>query len=294
MNAIFPTLPALTLIRERLLLIFPEGIPSRNYYTREIAARTVFVMFYVGAVEGTDVYLRPSQVRRMTDAQAQRGSDQSREEWRVRSLSQRFVDEAGQWYAADTRESIRDETLRDALVRTGAVIIRDDVATTSSLPRYTLSAAFAALFNPSLTGTALEKAIAAWQAKYLSAGGLARIQIVSKGAAHGKTGVMVTYPNGETRKLATGPSSHITKAVIEEFTPRFLTNPAVIFLSESGNKVVDRDDELATSIGLKIPADKYLPDILLVDLAPADPLLIFVEVIATDGQISPTRKEAFL
>jgi uncharacterized protein involved in copper resistance len=37
-----------------------------------------------------------------------------------------------------------------------------------------------------------------------------------------------------------------------------------------------------------------LPDILLVDLAPADPLLIFVEVIATDGQISPTRKEAFL
>lgn len=294
MSGTLPALPSVTLIRERLPLIFPEGIPNRNYYTREIAVRTVFVMFYVGAVEGAGIYLRPSQVRRMTDAQAQKDSEQSRDEWRVLSLSQKFVEGPGQWYAADTRESIRDETLRDALVRTGAVITRDDLPTTSSAPRYAMSVAFAALFTPSLTGTALETAIAGWQAKHLSAGGLARIQIVSKGAAHSKSGVMVTYPNGETRKLATGPSSFITKAVIEEFAPRFLTNPAVIFLSESGNKVVSRDDELATSIGLNIPADKYLPDILLVDLGPAEPLIIFVEVIATDGPISPSRKEAFL
>ena len=84
------------------------------------------------------------------------------------------------------------------------------------------------------------------------------------------------------------------KAVLEEFAPRFLTNPAVILVSESGNEVVSRDDELATSIGLNIPADSYLPDILLVDLGPAEPLEIFVEVVATDGPISPTRKEAFL
>lgn len=287
-------LPPLDLIRQRLPRVFPEGIPHRNYYIREMAAKTLFVMFYVGAIRGSGVYLRPDQVRRMTDKQARKTGEKSRSDWRELSLSKLLSESPAQWYAVNTREPIRDETLRDAFMRTGAVIARDDLATTSSAPRYALDASFAALFSPSLTGAALEKTIGEWQAIHLSAGGLARIQIVSKGAAIGKTGLLVTFPNGETRKLTTGPSSFITKAVIEEFAARFLTDPAVIFLSESGNKVVSRDDELATSIGLNIPADRYLPDILLVDLAPADPLLIFVEVVATDGPISPARKEAFL
>ena len=89
-----------------------------------------------------------------------------------------------------------------------------------------------------------------------------------------------------------GPSSEITKAVVEVFAPTFLTDPAVVFLSESGNKVVARDDELARSIGLTIQADKNLPDTILVDLGPTHPLLVFVEVVATDGPISQRRKEA--
>ena len=47
----------------------------------------------------------------------------------------------------------------------------------------------------------------------------------------------------------------------------------MIFLSESGNKVVSRDDELARRIGLDIQADKDLPDIILADLGPIHPLL---------------------
>ena len=86
----------------------------------------------------------------------------------------------------------------------------------------------------------------------------------------------------------------IAKAVVETFCARFLENPGVIFLSESGNKVVRRDEELARAIGLKIPADRYLPDILLVDLGSKTPLLIFVEVVATDGPINAHRKTAFL
>ena len=287
-------LPSLALIRERLPLIFKEGTPHRNYYIREIAVRTTFVLFYIGAVESSDIYLRPDQVRRMTDEQAKLQSNKARFDWRQLSISRKFIESPAQWYAVNTRESIRDETLRDAFIRTGAVIVKPGVPTTSSAPRYAMSVAFAALFYPALTGAALEQAIIGWQAKHLSAGGLARIQIVSKGAAITKDGLMVTYPNGETRKLAAGPSSFITKAVIEEFANRFLTNPAVIFLSESGNKVVSRDDELSKSLGLQIPADRYLPDILLVDLGPSEPLLIFIEVVYTDGPISPTRKQAFL
>ena len=47
------------------------------------------------------------------------------------------------------------------------------------------------------------------------------------------------------------------------FAKRFLIEPAVLWLSESGNKVVLRDDKIANAIGIKIEADKNLPDRIL-------------------------------
>src|SRR3546814_18346617 len=86
-----------------------------------------------------------------------------------------------------------------------------------------------------------------------------------------KGGVMFAFPSGETRRMEAGPSSVICKAVVEEFAPRFLEVPGVIWLSESGNKVVARDDSLASSIGLKIEPDRHLPDMILVDLGLKEP-----------------------
>ena len=65
--------------------------------------------------------------------------------------------------------------------------------------------------------------------------------------------------------MAAGPSSIISKAVIEEFAPRFLLEPVVLFLSESREKVIARDEKLASKLKLKISADKTLPDLILVD-----------------------------
>ena len=197
-----------------------------------------------------------------------------------------------QWYADTSREPIRDETLREALVVVGAAIERPDIPTTSSKPRYALQPAFAALFDPTLTGNDLAKAIEIWQAASLNKGALARIALLRRGAAAGGTHVTVTFPNGETRRMKPGPSSIITKAVVEVFAPTFLNKPAVLFLSESGNKVVSRDEELAQAIGLSIQADKNLPDTVLVDLGPEHPRLVFVEVVASDGPISPRRMQA--
>jgi hypothetical protein len=384
MNASLPLLLPVAEIQKRLLEIFPEGMPNRGYCTREIAAKTIFTMLYVGAVEYRGVHLRPNQVTRMTDRQSAKTSEAAWLAWRQSSLAKETGNIPGRWYAVDTREPIRDETLRDGLVPTGAVIVKPNLPTTSSVPRYALAAGFAELLDPNLSPEALAQAIAAWQVGKLSASALARVEFMRRGVvateygvmvtfANGKNetlrdglvptgavivkpnlpttssvpryalaagfaelldpnlspealaqaiaawqvgklsasalarvefmrrgvvateyGVMVTFANGETRKLAAGPSSIITKAVVEEFSKRFLANPGVIFLSESGNKVVERDDRLAQAVGLTIPADRYLPDILLVDLGPQHPLLVFVEVVATDGPITASRKQAFL
>ncbi|SEN70180.1 BsuBI/PstI restriction endonuclease C-terminus [Sphingomonas gellani] len=279
-------------VHARLQVIFPDGSPNRAYLTRMLAASTVFVALYIDAIEGNGTYLGPKHVYRMTNEQAAQIDDASRAAYSAGVLRTGTQIEGRRWYQDNTREPIRDETLREGLVAIGAVTERTDLATTSSKPRYALKASFAALFDPALTGEALQARITAWQAEALNKGALARLAIVRRGAGVSTDQVLVTFPNGETRRMKPGPSSEITRAVMEVFAPTFLTDPAVVFLSESGNKVVARDDELARSIGLAIQADKNLPDTILVDLGPAHPLLVFVEVVATDGPISQRRKEA--
>ena len=289
-----PALLPVPEVHERLRTIFPEGTPQRNFVTREIAAKTVFAMLYVGAVHGTECWLRPDQVTRMTDEQAARSRDKDRIAWREASLRPITDPIIGRWYAANTREPIRDETLREGLIRTGAVRERGDLPTTSPAPRYALDPDFAALFDPRLAGEALDAAIAAWQENFLSAGALARVAILRRGTVAAEDRVLVTFPNGETRHMEPGPSSVISKAVVEEFAPRFLETPGVIWLSESRNKVVARDDELAQAICLEIQPDLNLPDLILVDLGSAEPLIVFVEVVASAGPVSESRKDSLM
>ena len=281
-------------IHERLQTIFPAGTANRNYVTREIAAKTVFVMLYVGAVENAECWLRPDQVTRMTDAQAALSADAHRKAWLAESMRPAAGNIEGRWYAANTREPIRDETLRAGLVRMGAVKEREGLPTTSPRPRYALSGAFASLFDPGLTGQELQTAIEEWQSAYLSAGALARVAIMRRGAVARQGQVLVRFPSGETRHMEPGPSSVISRAVIEDFAPRFLEQPSVIWLSESRNQVVARDDRLAQEIGLTIQPDRNLPDLILVDLGPAEPLLVFVEVVATAGPVNESRLTALM
>lgn len=290
----FPPLPPISEIHERLQIIFPEGSPNRNNCTWEIAAKTIYVMLYVNAVEGNDTWLRPDQVTRMTDRQAGKTDPADRTKWAKESLKSTRGEIKGRWYAVNTRESIRDDTLRAGLIANGVVVERLGLATTSPSPRYALKADFASLFDRGLTGKKLDKAITDWQKQNLTPGALARITIVRKGGIAGGDHVTVNFPNGETRRMAPGPSSVISKAVIEVFAPRFLEVPAVVSLSESRNKVVTRDDELAKSIGLNIKAERNLPDIVLADLGPKHPLLVFAEVVATDGPVTKQRKQALV
>ena len=281
-------------IHRRLLRVFPEGTPQRNYSTREMAARTVFVMLYIGAVEGSGVWMAPKHVYRMGAAQSALWLEEDRRTYTAAVEKRGSQPPADRWFQDNTREPIRDETLRDGLVLMGAVITRPGLATTSSRGRYALQSAFAGLFDPALTDEVLATAITAWQERYLSAGALARVRLQQRSATAAQSRVLVSLPNGETRHMEAGPSSVITKAVVEVFALRFLKEPAVIWISESGNKLVQRDDALAQALGLKIETDKLLPDTILVDLAPTEPLIVFVEAVATAGEMTDARRTALL
>ena len=65
-------------VRDRLVVIFPEGTPDRRYLVREATAKTVFTALYVGAVAGADRWIAPRHVVRMSDDQASLGGDADR------------------------------------------------------------------------------------------------------------------------------------------------------------------------------------------------------------------------
>lgn len=289
-----PAVPALSLIHERLPKIFPEGTENRGYLIREMAGKTIYVMFYAGAIEGQERWIRPNQVVNMGDSQAALTDDDDRLQWVAQSLKKKRTQPADAWYAENTREPIRDETIKNGLIPCRAVLMREGIATTASTPRYCLNKVFANLFDENLSEEDLELAINNWQENYLNKAALSRIRLLKSGATIASDAVAVTFPNGEMRMLAPGPSSVIAKAVIENFAVKFLKTPAVLWLSESGNKVVARDEVLASELGLVIEPSKALPDIILVDVGDdesgTDMLVVFIEVVATDGPINRERK----
>lgn len=291
MTALPPYVERRTVAR-RLPEIFPEGTPARTYCIRELAANTVFTMLYIGAIEGSGRYLGPVHVYRMTDEQALLSSDADRRTYASGVLNRSYTAPGNRLYADNTREPIRDETLRDGLIPTGVVVVRDDLPTTSGKPRYALKASFAALFDPDLSEEDFSAAARRFQDEHLSASMRARVAILRAGVATADHELTVRLPNGESRRLTPGPSSVICRAVIEVFAPRFLAQPAVLWLSESGRRVVARDDKLAADVGLRIEADRNLPDLILVDLGPDKPLIVFVEIVATDGAIIERRRQA--
>ncbi len=287
-------LPTVQSIQDKLDKIFPQGLENRGYLTREMAAKTIFVMIYSTAVEGTDIWIRPDQITKMTDKQAAITDIDKREEWYEMTLRPGAMkDIKDRWYAANTREPIRDETLRYGLIVYNAVIERAGLPTTSSKPRYALQREFYELF---MVDENADDFIKNWQDKYLSAESLARVKLLgqSKQSKTNNENILIDLPDGQRRKMLPGPSSFLTKATVELFCKSFLKNPVVIFISESGNKVVLKDDELAKSIGFNIPAEKSLPDLIIADLTDDNTLIYFIEIVATDGPINRKRKDDLL
>ncbi|GGW96647.1 hypothetical protein GCM10007391_33460 [Alteromonas halophila] len=229
----------------------------------------------------------------MFDRQAQRLHVSERESWSSYSLSSKKERPVNTWYAPNSREPVRDETIRYGLIALGAVVERQGLPVTTPKPKYALAADFSALFDESLSSDALDANIAAWQKDHLNPAALSRIRLLSAGAAAiSSDAVSAKLPNNSLITLEAGPSGVIGKSVLEDFAPRFLKNPAVLWLSQSGEKI---GIDLASQLNLQIDPSKTLPDVILVDLGTqadgSDMLFVFIEIVASDGPVNSIRKE---
>lgn len=94
--------------------------------------------------------------------------------------------------------------------------------------------------------------------------------------------------------MTASPRTDISKAVIEAFSPTFLAKPSVIFCRQSCNEAIANGEGLLETLGLMFPANVALPDIILVDVGPAHPLLVCVEIGLSDRAIDDARKTTLM
>lgn len=289
----FPDLIGVEEVQRRLSQVFPASFPDRALLVGKMAARVVFVFLYGGFLEGSSRQLRPSTIYLFTAEQARRTTLAAREVWLTSAFTPGFRPAGKRWYADNSRESIRDDLIRHRLVSMGLVGRKEGVPTTSSAPVYFLRSGFAALFDPALGGQTLQDAIESWRETNLSSTTLKRMALKAQGALARKGDVLIELPDGTRMRLSAGPSTPILKALIEDYAPRCLQRPAVLWISASDRKTQPQFVELAATVGLRFETAKLLPDLILADLG--DPAtFVFCEVVATDGPVDEARKAAFL
>lgn len=290
-SAPLPALPTVAEVQDRLGQIFPEAFPDRAVLVGTMAARVVFVFLYGGFIDGTGRYLRPSFIYFFTGEQAAKASDAERQAWLAVASKPGFRPEGTRWYADNTREPIRDDLLRNALLARGFAHKLPGVATTASTPAWSLDPAFAALFDPALTDSALAAAIDQWQQRALDRATLQRMALRSSTSRAGD--VFIEMPDGSRIRISAGPSADIAKGVIEDFARLHMQNPLVVWLSASDEKAHPSFVALAAKVGLQFDLGAELPDVILADLV--DPTrFIFCEIVATDGPVTEARKQALL
>ena len=285
------TLVAVSEVQRRLEAIFPDAFPDRSILVGRMAAHVVFVFLYGGFIENCGRLLRPSVVYFFTAEQSDKTASADRLAWLASAFKPGYRPGGKRWYADNSRESIRDDLMQGRLLPMGIIGRKEGVATTSSAPVYFLRAAFAALFDPTLRGPALLTAITAWRATHLASSTLKRMALKAQGALARQGDIFIEMPDGTRMRVSAGPSSPILQAMVEEFAPRWLHKPAVLWISASDRKLHPQFVQLAASIGLAFDASKELPDLILADLA--DPVrFLFCEIVATDGPVTAARKAA--
>ena len=287
-------IPNRSLIRSRLEEVIPEGTESRAWLVREIAASVVFVFLYAQAIEGiTKHRIRPTLVVNMSDDQAARDDLNSRSAWHASSLRPGYRPKGTAWYRENTREPIRDETIRK-LLEIGAAAEDQGLPTTSSKPRYWLRSNFADLFDPELKGTDLETAIETWRQAHLSPAALAFVALQDRMLDTGSR-ITIDLPSGERRVLEAGPSSLLAKNVIEVMLPSFFATPVVLAITEARLRTTYEARDVLQSVGV-VPAPRLMPDIVAADLSfggrQSTLALVFLELVATGGAMTAERVRA--
>ena len=179
-------------------------------------------------------------------------------------------------YAENSRETIRKQALKPFL--TAAIIETNGKVTNSPNFSYRLNTEFLELIK--LFGSEL------WVEEldiYL-ANHKTLIELYNKRKAVKRIDVMI---NGQLASLSLGIHNRLQKKILDEFASRFAINSTVLYVGDTQNKYLYRNDEGLKNSGIDFVDSAKLPDIVLHD--PDKNWIYFIEAVTSVGPMSPQR-----
>lgn len=179
-------------------------------------------------------------------------------------------------YAENSRETFRKQALHHFRI---AAIVEDNAKPTNSPNyRYRLTIETLDLIKKYKT--------AKWESekeKYLKN----HEKLISIYENKRKLTKMPVIINGEKFEFSTGKHNELQKAIIEEFAPRFAQNSIVLYVGDTKDKDLYKDNELLKKLKISMGEHEKLPDVILYQ--DDKKWVYFIEAVTSVGPISPKR-----
>ena len=181
-------------------------------------------------------------------------------------------------YAENSRETFRKQALHH--FRTAAIIEDNGMATNSPKYSYRLTKEFLSVIRsidkqPLAENTALKKFMKNHQTLATIYGSKKKMQ------------KMPITIGGNIFELSPGKHNQLQKSIIEEFVPRFAPQSKCLYLGDTANKELLKDEMQLKVLGFNITPSTKMPDIVL--YRSDKKWIYFIEAVTSVVPMSPER-----
>ena len=203
--------------------------------------------------------------------------DSATNEWiRIHDVIVFTRDHYGISYAENSRETIRKQAMHH--FRNAAFIEDNGLATNSPNYRYRLTDEMLLLIR-SYRGKEWKKELDSFLSKHESL-----IDLYSIKRDFNRMPVKI---NGKDFTFSTGDHNRLQKAIIEEFAPRFAPNTECLYVGDTTEKDLVKDEVKLRELGFEITLHDKMPDVVL--YSAEKNWLYFIESVTSVGPMEPKR-----
>ena len=200
----------------------------------------------------------------------------------IKYINANFPNKAGldkSGYQPNTRESIRDETIKP-FADAGLVEIKFGLAKNDRNNAHRLTAQFAALVR-TYGSDKWKDALAGYLETHQ------RYTEALEQAKKADTGYSVEY-QGIKLQLDRSEHNKLQIQILDFFAPRFTHNGKLLYIGDTSNKNLYQDEDTMRELGISIPSEsRTYPDIIIFDHV--DRRIVFVEAYSSTGEFTLTR-----
>lgn len=195
---------------------------------------------------------------------------------RIHDINAFIRDNYGVTYAENSRETIRKQALHH--FRNAAFIEDNNLSTNSPKYSYRLTEEMLTLIRA--------YGSKAWKAELNSflKKNESLINLYSTKRSFKKIPVKI---NGQDFIFSTGNHNRLQKAVIEEFAPRFAPNTECLYIGDTTEKDLVKNEEKLFELGFEITLHDKMPDVVL--YSAEKNWLYFIEAVTSVGPMEPKR-----